>query len=58
MVRFIAEADSPGGEGQGLSKPSKEIVQYPYRKSITPLYKASAAKNKSGKLFPTFLGPF
>ena len=46
-VKIRTEAASPGGEGQGLSRLSEEIVRYLSRISSIPLYKTSAAKRQA-----------
>ena len=47
MVRNTTEAVSPGREGQGMSRPSKENIRYLCRRFSTPLYKAPEAKRQA-----------
>ena len=49
MVSTMAETTSPGREGHRTSALSKEIVRYPCKRLITPIYKTSAAEGQAGE---------
>ena len=54
----MTEVTSPGGEGQGMSRPSEEIIRYPHKRSSTPLYKEFAAKGQAREAVSYFLNSF